>query len=292
MEENQLIELNKKRSFDLLITSTFNFLRQEFKFIFKALLIYTLPVLLIIGILSGINQYKSISSIFSSNLMSMYSDMFTIELFLTYPFMLLAYFLMVLIVYSYMKEYNEGGPQVTLERLNPRMKQYLGKFILALILVTAAVIAGSLLIVPGIYIAVTAGLIFPIIIFEDATVVDAFKKCFYLIKGFWWKTLGAALLLSLIVYVVSAIFSIPISIIIGIEALHSAMGQESSEPSLAVMIIFGIFASLSYLFTAIPLVFYALQYFNLVERKEAASLINKIENYGERGNDQIGDLST
>jgi hypothetical protein len=103
----------------------------------------------------------------------------------------------------------------------------------------------------------------------------------YLIKDYWWITLGGLIIVYLIYYIISALFSMPntiMTVLFGFLTL-----QKSESPGFLYKIIqtvFAIISSFGYLFSFIPIIYLAFHYFNLVERKEEPTLLEDIEKIG------------
>ena len=96
---------------------------------------------------------------------------------------------------------------------------------------------------------------------------------------------GLLLILSLLVGVISYVFSIPASILQGISMLHTVKSNDLNGPSGVIGTIVFVLHSLAYisqlLLYLLPTVGLAFQYFNLVEMKEAKGLMSDIETFGQ-----------
>jgi hypothetical protein len=89
---------------------------------------------------------------------------------------------------------------------------------LFMILFGIAVSLGTLLlIIPGIMIAVYCYLGYVGIIVHDWPVIDAFKSSYQLVKGRFWTTLGLFILLVLIYFVITLLFSLPTYVLMALS---------------------------------------------------------------------------
>ena len=145
---------------------------------------------------------------------------------------------------------------------------------------------GVILLIVGImYFAVGASLVYAIRAFEKKGFFQAITRSFYLVRGKWWSTFGLLMILSLLVGVISYVFSIPASILQGISMLHNVKSGDLNAPSGIIGTIVFVLHSLAYisqlLLYLLPTVGLAFQYFNLVEIKEAKGLMSDIESFGQ-----------
>ena len=120
-----------------------------------------------------------------------------------------------------------------------------------------------LLIIPGIWLAVAWALSFPALLSEDARGSKALGRSFGLVKGRWWPTFGAILVMYLIVLVISAI----------VGALFGALFVASLDSEATAAVLTTIINTLSSLIT-LPLFAAVLTilYYDLRVRKEGFDL--------------------
>jgi hypothetical protein len=276
------IEFSKKREFGELFNATFQFIREEIKILIKPLLYLVLPIALLMGFFGGLSQVHQMDYSFGdvTNPFDSITRMFNIYYFLQILCGMALNTVLVTLIYSYIKVYkdNDGKVELTLvyKLINQNLLQIFGYSIALGFLV---IIGTMLFIIPGIYLFVSLQFIFVIKILDNETGESIFKRSFEIIKGYWWLSFGMLLILYLIVYIVSAIFSIPLAIIVGIgtwNSIESGLSSDGIGISSTIVIIAYCFSSLAYLLAIIPPVFLAFHYFNLVERKEATTLMEQI----------------
>lgn len=80
----------------------------------------------------------------------------------------------------------------------------------ALILVTLAIIAGSIaLIIPGIYVAIRLAVTLQAVVAEGHGPTDAMSRSWELVKGNWWRVIGITTVLFLLAYIIAAVLAVP-----------------------------------------------------------------------------------
>jgi len=129
-----------------------------------------------------------------------------------------------------------------------------------------------LLVLPGIWLSVAWSLSFPALLSEQLGPVEALKRSFRLVKGRWWPTFGALLVMGAIVTVISAI----------VGALFAATLISGLDSELLAGILYTIANTLSSLVT-LPLFAAVLTiiYFDLRVRKEGFDLQLLAQGVGE-----------
>lgn len=273
MELNQ-IELRKIRDFGAIISVTFEFIRQNFKLLFKSGLFIAGPFIFIAGIFLG--MYQSAVLNFASR-----PDLNSLGLpFAAYIFFaMLAGVVLYIVVYSFVMLYEERGRgNFDLNDIWTKVKSNFWMMFFTSIGYGFFVLIGTIfLIVPGIYFAVTLSLIFIIRLKEGLGFFAAFDRCIKLISSNWWFTFGLIIVIGLIQGFIGFIFYIPnyiVMVVLTIAGMNS--GSHSSSGDIIFMIT-SIIASLNFLLYSISVIGITFHYYNLVERKEAPSLFEKID---------------
>jgi hypothetical protein len=125
----------------------------------------------------------------------------------------------------------------------------------------------------------------PAQIFGRNNIGSALTQSFKLLKGNWWSSLGLLILLMLIYNIVTIVFSIPfyVGIIVNMLAVIEVDPLVEVPTYLAMLnYVFGAILLIgTFISYTIPIVGMSLQYFNLSEIKEATSLIQRIDSFGE-----------
>ncbi len=133
------------------------------------------------------------------------------------------------------------------------------------------------LVVPFTWIVVVLSLFFPVLWLEDATIGQALRRPFFLIKGKWWSTFGVLFVGGIIQGFVAFVFVIPqYAVMFGkllkIPFLNSDLLGIAAQ----------CFYALGILFTySIPLLAVMFQYFNLVERREGTGSLHLLSQLGQ-----------
>lgn len=316
MENFDFIEFQKTRDFSSKLNATFAFARQNGKSLMRALLYIAGPPILVASLL-----LSSFFGDFIKLVMGSATNPEALEnYFLTASFWAQVVAMMVFFVISYaavisttnnyMVLYAERKTNVIeVNDVWGRVRDTLGMYLstmllLGLLFVAVYVVAiipvvvlgtmspvlvffGMVILVVGVvYVSITLSLIFPIRAFEKKGFFESIVRSFYLIRSKWWSTFGLVLILSLLVSVISYIFSIPATILQMLTIFHS-VGDESvqQEPGGAMGTAIFVLNSLSYI-SQLLLYFLlniglAFQFFNLVELKEAKGLMGQLENLGQ-----------
>lgn len=290
------IEFYQLRDFGKKINATIEFLRENFKGFFWALLLIGGPAALLLSLV-----FKNlISSLFSfgfetgsgvpSDVLSVFS-LLGGNYFLMLLLSWLTITLLISVTFSYMKLYNDGVAQEASigEVFRLALSKYGGLLLLGFLVTLVSSIGMFFFLIPGIFLGVTLSLAYPIFMFEDVGVGKAFGRAFTLIRDKWWSTFGLLLISYLIAYVVQIVFSVPLIFVYVIEMFSVVEELEagSGDPSS----ILGLFSSGymtmamaislvgSYMTYSIPLVALGYQYSNLIERSEGRGLMNEIKDF-------------
>lgn len=306
-----LIELHRTRDFGKKLNATVEFIKENFKPLFKSLLYISGPFIVIgsiffTQIFSGffrimVNSTQGTEpSIDNMISMGMYGIAAAI-------FLILGGTAIIATVNEYIVLYEKQGNEITVNQVWERVKNSYFSVLGTMILYTVVLIASYVAIIipaallgaasPGlmviVMIAFYVGMIYVVVSFSFIFIIRAYEKvgfstavsrCFYLIKSKWWSTFGLLLVTSIIQSVISSIFFIPWYANFLIEMLHNVDAQAFEEPGLLFQVINTVtmllYMTCSYILYCIPLVAIAFQYFNLVEMKEARGLMSKIDTLG------------
>ena len=280
------MEFYKKRQFGDKINATFTFLRENAWFYIKQQLIVAGPILLIVNILMNrlsVDFFGFAEGEFTADMLISFFQVYGLALIAN----LITATLVPIITFNYMKAYQQYPPamintQMVTKNLGTKFFMLFGFNLIAFFLI---LIGFFIFLIPGIYLAIVMALGSSIIVFEDNNPIDAIGRAFTLIKGKWWSTFGLLLVMTLIGYVISALFGLPRTIVFGLKAFTTAAeGGELStlaDMSLGEEILSIVFSVLetfgSILLYSLTYMTMAFQYFNLVERRESRGLMTKIE---------------
>jgi hypothetical protein len=318
MEEFKLIEFQRTRDFSRKMNATFEFIKQNFKPLFKSILFIAGPPALIGSMMMGsfMGDFMSLTQNMANNAgnpeaFSNYfiSVSFWLQLVLTFVFLLISGVVTMATINNYILMYGEKkSNQIEVsevwEMVRSTFWTYLGSTLLFFILFVAAylltIIPAALLMVGSpfigfllifgfiiflFYLAISFALTFFIQAYEKKNFFSAIIRSNKLVRGKWWSTFGLIIILSLIVSTVSYIFIIPWYIVTIADTLHNTTTGVVKETSTTWEVLTIVFFTLYYLaqFTlaTLPNVGIAFQYFNLVELKESKGLMDQIETLGK-----------
>ena len=273
---SQKIEFQRYRDFGQIINATFEFLRENFKQLAKAVIYLVGPFVLLTGIFGGLYQKDLFSFTSTVKSLSEFGIAFGLYIF----FAILTSLVLVSTVYSYILLYLKRQDDIPIEvdEVWLMVKSKTLKILLFSIgygLVT--VFATILLIIPGIYVSVSLMIIYIVGLNEDKGFFDSMSRSFFLIKNKWWFTFGLLIVLSLIQGFLGFLFQIPQYVAMFFVAFNSAEGNATSSTTEIIFIVTTIISSLNFIFYSISLIGIAFHYFSLVEQKEAKGLLDKIE---------------
>lgn len=278
------------RDFSAKINATFEFLRQNFKPLLKAVTYIAGPFILLQGLVYGYynKTVVNLSTIGegSGGFFAFLSE-FSLWLGLTILFGGIAYVLLLAVVGEYVRLYDARPYPSAIEvnevweGVKENVLSLTGSLIVSVIVVVVGIL---LLIIPGIYVAIVLALIGPIIVIERKPLGEAFTRCFSLITDKWWSTFGLIFVTGLISGFMGYMFAIPQLVFTFLITFNSV--SESGQPQPiwyeAGLIISSVVYMIGATFLrAIPILAVTFQYYNLVERKEAAGLMAKLDTFGQ-----------
>ncbi len=290
------IEFRKVRDFGGLLNITFDYIKNNFKTLFKSNLFISAPVILLAGVFLGIYQ----SSMFNFGNISEIERIgfpFILSMF----FMMLAYVIIMAVTYSHLMVYkqSESGTfeindvwQMTKRNFFMILFTGIGyTLILGLIGVISigigiyftfqGIYVFILLVFVGIgfliYLTINFSLIFIVRLEEGIGFFEAIKRSKKLISDNWWFTFGLIVVIGIIQGFLTYALYIPTYIVMFFTAF-AGIESGTNDFTRIIFIITSIITSLSVLFYTISAIATAFQYYNLVERKEAPGLLQQIEN--------------
>jgi hypothetical protein len=274
----QQIELRKVRDFNAKISETFDFTRRNFRPMAKNLVFISGPFVLLQGLFYGL---------YSKDTFARESATTVLWVGLLFFFYLVSVVVTLIVVYELVRLY-ELKKDLSSVEVADLWKIVVKKFfsVLGAVLIAGIMISlGTLLfIIPGIYVAVVLSLLIPIMLIEEKGFGEAFNRCFSLITDKWWSTFGLIFVTSIIVAVMAILYAVPLYTFVMIMALQkaSSAGFEAPVWEQAGLVVGSMIYSLAAnLFQSITLIAVAFQFFNLVERKEAQGLMERIESFGQ-----------
>jgi hypothetical protein len=290
------IELRKVRDFGGLLNVIFEYIKINFKSLLKSNLLISAPAILLAGVFMGLYQ----SSMFN---FTDYPDLALIGIpfVLSMLFIIISYLIVMVVTYSHLIVYNESETGVfEMEDVWLKIKQIffmilnteIGYFLLLFLVGIFPIGIGFYLVVQGyefffllmifgtvfnIYLGINYSLVFIVRIQERLKFFEALSRSKKLISGNWWFTFGLIIVVWIIQGFLGSILLMP-NYIVTFFVAFTGVDSESSGINRTLYIISSIISSLSVLIYSISTIAIAFQYYNLVERKEAPGLLQKVEN--------------
>ncbi|MEM8567799.1 MAG: hypothetical protein AAGF85_15160 [Bacteroidota bacterium] len=313
MQTSPAIEYHKTRDFGKKLNATVEFIKENFKPLFRALIYIAGPPIILGSILFSqiFERIMNLGTLAQAGLDPGFNDVFGFII----PgiggmiFLLIGGTALVAVVYDYMILYEKRGKNISVNDVWQLTKtsfwQVLGRMFLLTLLFLAAYVVVVIIIVafatasPGLafiiglpvggaflYCIVPIYLIFIITAYEKVGFGTAIGRCFKLVGGKWWSTFGLIVITSIIQGIISYVFMIPWYVIFILKTLHAtdtgAFSFAEPTPLMEVIstISFMFYSVMSYVLYFIPLIAIAFQYFNLIELKESKGLMSKIDAFG------------
>lgn len=292
--QNNYINFKKERDLGAIISDTFKFIREEYKTIFRLYLKHVGWLLLLVIAASTYYQYQSlrvsIDFTFVNGPQKFLLDFISntgISLLLVFLSSIAYSALSFTTINSIIKSYIKNEGEVKDDEVSSYIGQFFSTTLGSFIVYSVLIFIGFLLcILPGIYLFVPLTLIFPIIVFQEKSFSEAFTECFKLIKQNWWISFATLVIISILIWLISSLFQIPIIVMSAMETLTSIKdGAESpSTANLAsnwVYMTFYVVASLAqYILGLVTLISVAFIYFNLNEFHNKTGTLEDIDRIG------------
>ena len=298
------IDFRRIRTVGDVLNHTFLFLRQNMERLGKSLLFYLAPVAAVVSIFNTVttSSLANADAVLGINMDVLLLIFFTV---------MMAFSVAATVICGYMILYQDRGPDGfalfdVWRLLRARFLRIFGTMLFLLFLAfvgylvsiiptgllfsMALAFAGttripvflmSFLVVLGYlsfltYFVVTLSLMIPMRMREPVGVWAATVRCFRLIKNNWWASFGVFFVSMLLYSMLSTVFGIPLFILSLWSEIHAVDGGSTLYTGLVTVA--GVVAAVGgALFYSIPLTAMALQYFNLVERKELKGLRQRVE---------------
>lgn len=269
------IEFNKRRELGEIISDSFEFIKQEHKPVFKLIITYVLPFLILYSIAQVYFQKNVLGGLDLSDPDSMMANIGPIylNLFLYSLFGIFVQSLLISALYSYIEMYiKKGKGNFEITEISPNL------FANGLLALAASIIwfifsmFGLLMfIIPGFYFANTFSLLIFILVFEKKGIGDAMSKSWKLVNSQWWNTFLILIIGIVIIWLMGFVLSIP-SLVFGVgRDLANPEKLIATDLPLWQWIMLGITSIISSVLWIIPYTFLAFQYFNLAERQKPQS---------------------
>lgn len=305
--KNQL-NLRQKHSVSAMLTLVFKYVQEHFVNLVKSFSVLVLPWIVVSSICIGYVYSTFAEVLESNNVTPDFTDFRSMLLLI--PGCIFGYIAMILFsgtITSYMKlALSHHKSEITLKMISSLVKKYFLKLFMGILLcgisilvlytlviaplitieATALVVVGIIIVYLSVfYFMVVISLYAFAIIIEEKSKMASFKRCFQLIYGYWWRSFGFIILLSIIQSMLSYILIIPVyaynfwdiyaSMLSGDEPDVSALTQ-------AMKFMMPIMSVTYSFFFIISGVGFGVNYFSLVEIKDEVGLKEKIAAISEQ----------
>lgn len=279
---SQKIEFRRRREVGELVSTTFEFIRQNFKPLSLSLLYVGLPLAVLQGAILTLYQNSLADAQNTTDVADAFSRVFGVEFFLSLLLSFVLYGGVSAAVYSFVQRYiAQPDPDliqvndVIADTLNTALAVLTTALLLGVILFIVALPSFFLFFIPVLYVSVATAPIIIIRLVEQKGFFEAFSRSFQLTQGNWWRVFATLLVIGLVGYLISFIFSLP-SIVLNFIVTFNAASSDALDMLLQVL-----FSSLSTLgsvvLNGLLSIGIAFIYFDLVERKESSGLMERIE---------------
>lgn len=285
----QKIYLRKVRDFGLVIGDTFQFMRQEFKPLMSAFLLISGVFILAAAVAGGFLQ-MNMTSLFGDVTRNEFgSELFSVFIgryFLVILTMMVAMAAMQTAVAVYQKLYDKDtDTSPAMDVIWNEFKRYFPKILLlAFVKLIIYTIGLVLCILPGIYFIVVLTPMTWIIVNEDASIGEAFSKCFRLVRENFWISLGVYFVAYLIYSVAASVIGVVFGIVVGIA---SYLGTKEFDSTMAIVT--SVTNVFTYMFYVIFAVSVGLHYYSLTEQQDGTGMMRRLSSIGNTGSTEAAE---
>ncbi len=275
--------LRKSRDFGNIIGDSFTYFRLHFKSLGKGLVFFSLPAIILSGILIG-SAMGDIFALEETNMGPGAEEImnFGFNFFMGFLLLMFTFVVIIQIVFMHIRLIDEGHSNESISvgmLLQDFPRNFFGLIGLFIVISFATTIGLVLFIIPGIYIATKLSLAPAIYITEDAEFGEALSKSWNLTSDYWWFTFGVSFVMSLITNIVSNVVIVPFYIVIMVVTFGT--GEPDLELfSLLFSIMYALMMVIVGLLYCFPITSQALVYFHLEETKTGRSLSERLDALG------------
>lgn len=269
MAENE-IQFRKRREIAEIFSDSFEFIKQEYKTVFRLISTYVLPFIIVNAFLQVHVQRNILEKIDirdTEALMANFGPVY-MHFFLASLFTIFVQSLFVGAYYTYLEAYiKEGKDNFSLSDVTPQLFSNSLQAIKAGFVLFLLVLAGFFLcILPGIYFGNTFSILIVVYLFEKNNLGQSMQRSFRLVNVQWWNTFLINLTGVAIIYLSGILLSIPNMLTGELTESGSMPGAVAAGYSVSYWTWTGIASVITSLLWVILYTFLAFQYFNLDER--------------------------
>tara|TARA_R110000823_G_scaffold307312_2_gene430067 strand:+ start:30048 stop:30914 length:867 start_codon:yes stop_codon:yes gene_type:complete len=283
------VNFKKQRELGSILTDTFKFVRLEGKTLLGLILKIAGPALLIV-LLAYIYYMQVTMGSFDLLAVGASTEVFGLDIVLAFFLMLISgvafYALMYGTVLQYIKSYIKNDGNAIKEEVTAGVRQSFWSLLgISFLVGLISGIGFILCVIPGIYFGTILATTYAIHVFENRNTTDSISYSFELIKGEWWITFATYLVILILYYMITIIFSLP-GIIYSFINIFTISQEATANPAdmfdwiYVALNVLGMIGQ--YLLYALIIISTALVYFNLNERKNFTGAMETIETLGKR----------
>lgn len=276
----EYIELRQRRDFSAVISTGFQFIRQNWKTLYRPLVFLCLPLYIVASLFMG-SFFRTIYA-HPGDPGAVLGSMGGMSL--GYLLMALSMLLMYTLVYEYMRFYmlNRGMAPTVGDLWKEASRQLLPYFAIGLLAGIIAMFGLILLFFGALWLAIVFTMALPLRAFERADIGDCISRSFKVIKGHWWETFGLVLVLGMLIGFVSYFIYLPFLLLTGFSAMSGvdvtgdpgAFGERMGWMMTVFMLVAGVVNVLLQPFLQVPI---GLQALSLIEEKEGRGLMQRVD---------------
>lgn len=176
---------------------------------------------------------------------------------------------------------DEPNRPISVQEVWGASKIFLSKILLGNLLYSLGVGLGLVFfLIPGIYLSVAMAFIPVILIHERYSVMESIDHSIATVKGHWGQTFGVLAIMMLLLIFISIFLSLPQMLI---TVFYMSMSANIGETSMQLVLVFvnalsELGSLIGYTLSITAITF---QYYNLIERKEAVGLMERVQNMAE-----------
>ena len=293
MQNIEPVQLRQVRDLGQIITSTFQFLKQNWKPLFRAIGTIVVPLALIAGFFMGKSVGDLQGLVYSGTLSGDPYAMLgkisgnMLPMLGGYVLLFASVMLLIAMVHEYIRLYDLGQHHgVTTGQLWSLATGQLGSYIGAGILSGLLVLVGAMLcILPALYPLTVLSLVLIVHAIERKGATGSMSRSNELVQGRFWDTLGLVIVIGLVNAVISYAIMLPLTIVGAFMGFNGIMamaeGDAGAMDGYSVFISAQMAIQMAVTVLTYPIVYVglSLKYFSLVEEKEGAGLRQKVEGF-------------